>query len=234
MIAQTPRRYAEIWALWMGHRKRSVRDCPVCGFLYVPNSPTDRREHRSRHRQVEGFQNRVRVVNVDGPNMERIYNAGAEADRTDWPRQPTHRVDVTVIKYGGRGPVYRVMHAGEVLIAKCHCPLFYACRALLARGITGRLELWRAGRGSFDGACDITTGAQWGIKETKTKSIHLVLWSRPTPIPPWRMRTPRSARKMRFPFPPASRGRRKMRPAGLSPTQEEMSILDADLADLAK
>jgi hypothetical protein len=53
------------------------------------------------------------------------YDAGeAEADRSDWPEQPTHRIDVTAIRYGERGPVYRVMYAREVLIAKCRCPMF--------------------------------------------------------------------------------------------------------------
>jgi hypothetical protein len=102
----------------------------------------------------------------------------AEVDRTsEWrPQQRTHRIDVTVVKYGERGPVYRVMYAGEVLRARARCPLFEACRALLAKGITGRLELWRAGKATFDAACDIEVGAQHTIIETAEVSLRLAKW----------------------------------------------------------
>ena len=57
-------------------------------------------------------------------------------------------------------------YAGQVLLASCRFPLLEACRALLAKGITGRLELWRAGNVSWDVAVDIEAGAAWTVIET--------------------------------------------------------------------
>jgi hypothetical protein len=93
----------------------------------------------------------------------------------------TLRIEVQVIRYGARGPIYRVMCAGEVLIEACKCPLFDSCRALLAQGITGRLELWRPGKTTFDAACDVQVGAQYTIIETETVSLRLAKW---VPAPP--------------------------------------------------
>jgi hypothetical protein len=45
---------------------------------------------------------------------------------------------------GERGQYYRVYFEGTVLIEDTWNPEFEACRALVARGITGRLEVWRA------------------------------------------------------------------------------------------
>jgi hypothetical protein len=102
-------------------------------------------------------------------------------DTTDANADRTHRIDVQVIRYGVRGPLYRVVHAdGEALIESCRCPLHDSCRALLALGITGRLELWRAGKAMFDAACDIQVGAQYTIMESETESVRLVRWS-PSP-----------------------------------------------------
>jgi hypothetical protein len=76
-------------------------------------------------------------------------------------QRPTFRVAAEAIGYGARGPVYRVTYAGEVLIEACRCPLFDSCRALLARGITGRLESWRPGKATFDTACDVLVGRNY-------------------------------------------------------------------------
>jgi hypothetical protein len=104
----------------------------------------------------------------NGADDGRYYDTVAEAP-ADLTRQPTPRIDVQIIRYGARRPVYRITYAGEVLINASRCPLFDSCRALLARGITGRLELWRPGKTTFDAACDIEVGAQWTILETDTE-----------------------------------------------------------------
>jgi hypothetical protein len=96
------------------------------------------------------------------------------------PERPTHRIEAQITRYGSRGPIYRVMHAGQVLLARSRCPLLDACRELLTQGLTGRLELWRPGNPSFDAAVDIQVGAQWTILETETESLRLVRW---TPSP---------------------------------------------------
>jgi hypothetical protein len=91
-------------------------------------------------------------------------------------QQPTLRIEAEVIRYGVRGPLYRVTYASEVLIKACRCPLLDSCRALLARGITGRLELWRSGKATFDAACDVQVGAQYTIVETAEVSLRLAKW----------------------------------------------------------
>jgi hypothetical protein len=59
-------------------------------------------------------------------------------------------------------------------------PIFDACRALLERGITGRLEVWRRGKTSADMQLDIERGAGLAICETATESLRVVPW-RPRP-----------------------------------------------------
>ena len=61
-------------------------------------------------------------------------------DTQDTP-QATHRIVIepTSIR-GERGQYYRVYFEGAVLIEDTWNPEFEACRALVARGITGRLE----------------------------------------------------------------------------------------------
>jgi hypothetical protein len=98
--------------------------------------------------------------------------ANANADRT---QQLAHRIEVQIIRYGVRGPVYRVMYAGEVLLEHWN-PEFEACRALLARGITGKLETWRPG-GSFPAQIlDIESAAKLTVEESDTVSVRIVPW----------------------------------------------------------
>ena len=53
-------------------------------------------------------------------------------------------IEPTTIR-GKRGQYYRVYFRDGVLIEHTSNPEFEACRALVARGVTGRLEVWRAG-----------------------------------------------------------------------------------------
>jgi len=73
-----------------------------------------------------------------------------------------------------------VTYAGEILVEGHRNPIFDACRALLARGITGRLEVWRRRKTSADMQLDIERGAGLAICETATKSLQVVPW-RPRP-----------------------------------------------------
>jgi len=54
---------------------------------------------------------------------------------------------IALTEHGRR---YRVSHAGEVLVEGRRNPIFDACRFLLAREITGRLEVWRPRNQSAD------------------------------------------------------------------------------------
>jgi hypothetical protein len=90
-------------------------------------------------------------------------------------QQQAHRIEVQIIRYGARGPVYRVMYAAEVLLEHWN-PEFEACRALLARGITGKLETWRPG-GSFPAqTLDIEKTAKLTVEESDTVSVRMVRW----------------------------------------------------------
>jgi hypothetical protein len=53
-----------------------------------------------------------------------------------------HRTD---LNQGERGQRYRVHFEGSVLIEDCWNPERDACRALVVRGLAGRLEVWRLG-----------------------------------------------------------------------------------------
>jgi hypothetical protein len=47
---------------------------------------------------------------------------------------------------GHRGPYYRVNFGNEILVARTFKPFHDACRALVARGLTGPAEHWSEGR----------------------------------------------------------------------------------------
>ena len=71
--------------------------------------------------------------------------AVAPVDRAQQALRST-RVEFEPIGLTEHGRRYRVTYAGETLVEGRRNPIFDACRALLARGITGRLEVWRRGK----------------------------------------------------------------------------------------
>ena len=114
--------------------------------------------------------------------MDDRYNSAAEAE-IDRARQKvlrSTRVDLEPIGLTEQGQRYRVTYAGETLVEGRRNPIFDACRALLARGITGRLKVWRRGKTSADMQLDIERGAGFAIRETATESLRIVPW-RPHP-----------------------------------------------------
>ena len=60
--------------------------------------------------------------------------------------QIIHSITIEPVSQGERGQRYRATYAGAVLVDSSRNPEFDACRALLARGITGKLETWWRGR----------------------------------------------------------------------------------------
>jgi hypothetical protein len=88
------------------------------------------------------------------------------------------RIIIEPTTLGDRGQRYRVKWAGGTLIEYTRNPEHDACRALLARGITGRLEVWRAGAELPASSIDIERGAQWTISETGEHGPLLVRWKR--------------------------------------------------------
>jgi hypothetical protein len=85
-------------------------------------------------------------------------------------------VELEPIALTEHGQRYRVTYAGETLVEGRRNPIFDACRALLARGVTGRLEVWRPGKQGADMQLDIELGAMFAIKETAKESLRLVPW----------------------------------------------------------
>jgi hypothetical protein len=61
----------------------------------------------------------------------------------------THKIIIGPTKLGHKGQYYRVSYNGSVLIEECRYPEHDACRALLARAITGRLRTHGLGREVF-------------------------------------------------------------------------------------
>jgi hypothetical protein len=78
---------------------------------------------------------------------------------------------------GERGQYYRVYFEGAVLIEDTWNPEFEACRALVARDITGRLETWRAGKTHPDMTVpDIEEGARWTLVENDKDGPVIKRW----------------------------------------------------------
>jgi hypothetical protein len=77
---------------------------------------------------------------------------------------------------GSRGQRYRVSYLGSIIIESSRNPEFDACRALLALGITGTLQVWRPGRTKADMRLDVERGAKLTIRETDEHGPRLVRW----------------------------------------------------------
>jgi hypothetical protein len=101
--------------------------------------------------------------------------AKAEIDRARQKGLRSTRVELEpVVGLSEQGQRFRVMHASDTLVEGRRNQIFDACRALLARGITGRLEVWRPGKTSVALQLDIERGACLAIKETATESLRIV------------------------------------------------------------
>jgi hypothetical protein len=89
-------------------------------------------------------------------------------------------IEPTTIR-GDRGQYYRVHYRGAPIIDETWNPELEACRALLARGIVGRLEVWRASKSHPDMIVpDIAKVAEWTVVENESHGPRFVRW-RPLP-----------------------------------------------------
>jgi hypothetical protein len=84
----------------------------------------------------------------------------ADADPIQQKAPHSTRVELEPIGLTEHGRRYRVTYSGETLVEGRRNPIFDACRTLLGRGITGRLEVWRRGKTSADMQLDIEKGAR--------------------------------------------------------------------------
>jgi hypothetical protein len=62
---------------------------------------------------------------------------------------------------------YRVLYRGETLIERTWEPVYSSCRALVARGLTGRLEIWGGEQHARGIVRDIVKGAGLTIIENE-------------------------------------------------------------------
>jgi hypothetical protein len=83
-------------------------------------------------------------------------------DDASWRKDPSaeHRVDIEPTHHTSTGERYRVMYLGVTLIGSARDPTFEACRALLARGITGTLVTYSPGSSVPRMRVDIEKGAK--------------------------------------------------------------------------
>jgi hypothetical protein len=77
-----------------------------------------------------------------------------------------HCITIEPTKLSQRGQMYRGIYAGSILIESNRNPEFDACRALLAKGITGKIETWRPGVAFPAMQIDIERGAQLTVTES--------------------------------------------------------------------
>jgi hypothetical protein len=86
------------------------------------------------------------------------------------------RVDIEPINLTDNGQRYRVTYAGEVLVEGRRNPVFGGCRALLARGITGRLAVW--GTDNKAPTCNsiLSASATLALWESEGRSLRTVAW----------------------------------------------------------
>ena len=92
------------------------------------------------------------------------------------------RVEIEQTNLNEHGQRYRVTYDGEVLADGRRNPIFDACRALLARGIIGRLEVWRRGKTSADMQLDIERGARLAVWESEKHSLRTMAWRPRFPV----------------------------------------------------
>lgn len=93
-----------------------------------------------------------------------------------------HRIVIepTTIR-GDRGQYYRVRYEGGVLLEEAWNPELEACRALVARGITGRMEVWRAGKAHADMIVpSIEEAARWTVVDNDKEGPVIKRWE---PLP---------------------------------------------------
>ena len=82
---------------------------------------------------------------------------------TSDPGEPSkaveHRVELELTHNAGTGARYRVTYLGKTLIESTRDPEFEACRALLAKGVTGILVAYSLGNAVHRMRIDIAKGA---------------------------------------------------------------------------
>ena len=130
------------------------------------------------------------------------------------------RITIEPLSFTQGGQYYRVLWDGLVLIASTREPLLGACRILLAKGITGRIEMFRSGRTDPDIRADIQRGAGLTVSETADHGpifVHWKPWTKVASETSFSALTGRPRKPATAPWLP--RGGEKNRPSLKAPSQ---------------
>ena len=104
-----------------------------------------------------------------------------------------HRVDIQLTHYTSTGARYRVTYLGATLVESARDPEFEACRALLARGITGTLVTYSPGGSVPRMRVDIEKGAKLIDRRERQRRAEVC------PLQAAPRLGPRGRRRMAFP-----------------------------------
>jgi hypothetical protein len=96
----------------------------------------------------------------------------------DHPIMSTHTsiIFLELTTLADRGQRYRVIHDGVTLMESSRNPEFDAGRALLAKGITGWLEVWHKGATFPAMFLDIAKAARLTVEEGAHEGLRFVRW----------------------------------------------------------
>ena len=151
--------------------KRGLRVSETVGLTWADVLPRDNRVQLS----ILGKGGKVRQVLLPEIVSRALLSLRGEAgakpachgEKLALMANKTHRVIIepTTTIRSERGQRYRVYYQDAVLIDETWNPEFEAGRALVACGVTGRLEVWRADQ-SYPGLIfPIEEGARWTVVE---------------------------------------------------------------------
>ena len=86
-------------------------------------------------------------------------------------------IDIECTHVTASGERYRVWHDGEVLIKSCREPLCDGARALVEKGVTGRVQMRRLGNSRIDMQGLIAVLATMSVTEGQDQSVRFAKWS---------------------------------------------------------
>jgi hypothetical protein len=86
----------------------------------------------------------------------------------------SENIEVECTRYGSTGGRYRVKYSGATLIEATRTLALSACRALLARGITGTLAMYSLGGSEPRLRVDIEKGAGLNVTEGQRNGLRFV------------------------------------------------------------
>ncbi len=78
---------------------------------------------------------------------------------------PSHVITIDIRRKTNRGTIYSVIYHGHTLISETYNPELDACRALLRKGLTGKVTAYRSGSAAM--VLDIMKAALLDVRENR-------------------------------------------------------------------